>query len=206
MGSGSCAVETNEPANCSAMWILRREFGGPSASCDQRGRGRGAVALAGYFAALYPPIGWPSTWREKLRAMLLKAFYSTRSERLLIERLWNSTFCFAGRPGYDLNALRDMSVKRGAWATSSRDGGRGSPLAAGVYHQRNAVEPFFDKPAPAVLSRDLLLGRRPVQAPHTHAGLRVTCTSPEVNFPRREESLRTVNPDVRPPRGKSRTN
>jgi transposase len=40
------------------------------------------------FAALYSPIGRPSTPPEKLlRAMLLQAFYSIRSERLLMERL-----------------------------------------------------------------------------------------------------------------------
>ena len=48
-------------------------------------------ALAGLereFAALYSPIGRPSIPPEKLlRAMLLQAFYSIRSERLLMERL-----------------------------------------------------------------------------------------------------------------------
>src|ERR1700738_5102402 len=45
-------------------------------------------ALAGEFAALYSPIGRPSIPPEKLlRAMLLQAFYSIRSERLLMERL-----------------------------------------------------------------------------------------------------------------------
>ncbi|MCP1972268.1 IS5 family transposase [Bradyrhizobium elkanii] len=40
------------------------------------------------FAALYSPIGRPSIPPEKLlRAMLLQAFYSIRSERLLMERL-----------------------------------------------------------------------------------------------------------------------
>jgi hypothetical protein len=44
--------------------------------------------LAGEFAALYSPIGRPSIPPEKLlRAMLLQAFYSIRSERLLMERL-----------------------------------------------------------------------------------------------------------------------
>ena len=48
-------------------------------------------ALAGLereFASLYSPIGRPSIPPEKLlRAMLLQALYSIRSERLLIERL-----------------------------------------------------------------------------------------------------------------------
>ncbi len=40
------------------------------------------------FAALYSPIGRPSIPPKKLlRAMLLQAFYSIRSERLLMERL-----------------------------------------------------------------------------------------------------------------------
>jgi transposase len=45
-------------------------------------------ALERDFAALYSPIGRPSIPPEKLpRAMLLHAFYSIRSERLLMERL-----------------------------------------------------------------------------------------------------------------------
>ena len=45
-------------------------------------------ALKGEFAVLYSPIGRPSIPPEKLlRAMLLQAFYSIRSERLLMERL-----------------------------------------------------------------------------------------------------------------------
>jgi transposase len=46
------------------------------------------ASLEGEFAALYSPIGRPSIAPEKLlRAMLLQAFYSIRSERLLMERL-----------------------------------------------------------------------------------------------------------------------
>jgi transposase len=45
-------------------------------------------ALAVEFSALYSPIGRPSIPPEKLlRAMLLQAFYSIRSERQLMERL-----------------------------------------------------------------------------------------------------------------------
>ncbi|MBW8727285.1 MAG: IS5 family transposase [Inquilinus limosus] len=45
-------------------------------------------ALAEDFAALYSPLGRPSIPPEKLlRALLLQAFYSIRSERLLMERL-----------------------------------------------------------------------------------------------------------------------
>lgn len=50
-------------------------------------------------AALYSPIGRPSTRPEKLvRAMLLQAFYSIRSERLLMERL-EYDLCSAGSLG-----------------------------------------------------------------------------------------------------------
>src|SRR5438874_12715304 len=46
------------------------------------------VALEAEFAGLYSPLGRPSIPPEKLlRAMLLQAFYSIRSERLLMERL-----------------------------------------------------------------------------------------------------------------------
>jgi len=48
----------------------------------------GLAALETDFAALYAPTGRPSIPPEKLlRAMLLQAFYSIRSERLLMERL-----------------------------------------------------------------------------------------------------------------------
>lgn len=46
------------------------------------------AALEGDFSSLYAPIGRPSIPPEKLlRAMLLQAFYSIRSERQLMERL-----------------------------------------------------------------------------------------------------------------------
>jgi transposase len=46
------------------------------------------AALEGEFAVLYSPIGRPSILPEKLlRAMAVQAFYSIRSERLLMERL-----------------------------------------------------------------------------------------------------------------------
>src|SRR5882672_8895937 len=44
--------------------------------------------LSGDFAALYAPLGRPSIPPEKLlRALLLQAFYTIRSERQLMERL-----------------------------------------------------------------------------------------------------------------------
>jgi transposase len=46
------------------------------------------AALAGEFSTLYSPMGRLSIRPEKLlRAMLLQAFYSIRSERQLMERL-----------------------------------------------------------------------------------------------------------------------
>jgi transposase len=46
------------------------------------------AALSGEFSAIYSPLGRPSIPPEKLlRAMLLQAFYSIRSERQLMERL-----------------------------------------------------------------------------------------------------------------------
>jgi transposase len=46
------------------------------------------AGLSGEFSALYAQLGRPSISREKLlRAMLLQAFYSIRSERQLMERL-----------------------------------------------------------------------------------------------------------------------
>jgi transposase len=46
------------------------------------------TALSADFAALYPAFGRPSIAPEKLlRALLLQAFYSIRSERQLMERL-----------------------------------------------------------------------------------------------------------------------
>ena len=56
------------------------------------------VRLEDDFAALYSPVGRPSMPPEKLlRAMLLQAFYSIRSERLLMERL-----AATGAPGMHL--------------------------------------------------------------------------------------------------------
>jgi len=44
--------------------------------------------MSGDFAGLYAPLGRPSIGPEKLlRASLLRAFYSVRSERQLVERL-----------------------------------------------------------------------------------------------------------------------
>jgi transposase len=45
------------------------------------------AVLVSDFSALYSPIGRPSIPPEKLRAMLVQAFYSIRSERQSMERL-----------------------------------------------------------------------------------------------------------------------
>jgi transposase len=49
----------------------------------------GLAALSPDFSAMYSRMGRPSIPPEKLlRAMLLQAFYSIRSERLLMERFF----------------------------------------------------------------------------------------------------------------------
>ena len=58
------------------------------------------VALERDFSALYSAVGRPSIPPEKLlRAMLLQAFYSIRSERQLMERLEYDLSCSAGSSG-----------------------------------------------------------------------------------------------------------
>ena len=68
-------------------------------------------ALEREFAGLYSPIGRPSIPPEKLlRAMLLQAFYSIRSERLLMERLeYDLLFRWFAGIGVD-DAVWDHSV------------------------------------------------------------------------------------------------
>src|SRR3954452_12604829 len=56
-------------------------------------------ALSADFAALYSGLGRPSIPPEMLlRAMLLQAFYSIRSERQLMSG-WSSICCFVGSSG-----------------------------------------------------------------------------------------------------------
>lgn len=91
---------TDRRANCSATWTLRFGFG----AIIRRARIRAIVndalsALEREFAALCSPIGRPLIPPKKLlRAMLLQAFYSIRSERLLMGRLeYDLLFrCFVG--------------------------------------------------------------------------------------------------------------
>ena len=68
-------------------------------------------ALGLEFAGLYSPIGRPSIPPEKLlRAMLLQAFYSIRSERLVMERLeYDLLFRWFVGIGVD-DAVSDHSV------------------------------------------------------------------------------------------------
>ena len=69
------------------------------------------VALAADFSTLYSRIGRPSIAPERLlRAMLLQAFYSVRSERQLMERLdTDLLFCWFVGLGID-DAVWDATV------------------------------------------------------------------------------------------------
>ncbi len=69
------------------------------------------VSLEREFAALYSPIGRPSIAPEKLlRAMLLQAFYSSRSKRLLMERPeYDLVFSWFVEIGFD-DPARNHSV------------------------------------------------------------------------------------------------
>ena len=82
------------------------------------------VALERDLAALYSPLGRASIPPEKLlRAMLLQAFYSIRSERLLMERL-----------EYDLlfRWFVDISVDDAAWDHSVFSKNRDRLLAGDI--------------------------------------------------------------------------
>lgn len=84
-----CAAATIERVSCLATLIWRRGCG-VIIRCERSGTivNEALAVLEREFAALYSPIGRPSIPPEKLlRAMLLQAFYSIRSERLLMERL-----------------------------------------------------------------------------------------------------------------------
>ena len=83
------------------------------------------AALSGDFAGLYSGMGRPSIPPEMLlRAMLLQAFYSIRSERQLMERLeYDLLFrWFVGlgvdEPVWDLRASRRTAT--GCWLATSR--------------------------------------------------------------------------------------
>lgn len=69
------------------------------------------ASLEDEFSAFYSPIGRPSIAPEKLlRTMLLQAFYSIRSERLLMDRLeYDLLFCWFVGIGID-DATWDHSV------------------------------------------------------------------------------------------------
>ena len=79
---------TRERASCSAMSTLKRACGGISVASYPAARERGACGNGARLCRALWPIGRPSIAPEKLlRAMLLQAFYSVRSERQLMERL-----------------------------------------------------------------------------------------------------------------------
>jgi hypothetical protein len=79
-------------------------------------------ALSPRFAAMYSDVGRPSIAPERLlRALLLQAFYTARSERQLVEQL-NYTCCFAGLTGWASMARSGTPrrFRRTASAFSSR--------------------------------------------------------------------------------------
>jgi len=89
------------------------------------------AALSGEFSALYSRIGRPSIPPEKLlRAMLLQAFYSIRSERQLMERLeFNLLFCWFVGLGVDgtlVEAWASMKSFRPKSLSSGEDPRNGS--------------------------------------------------------------------------------
>ena len=96
--------------------IIRCGRSGPSSN-------EALAALSGRFEALYSPIGRPSIPPEKLlRAMLLQAFFSIRSERQLMERLdYDLLFrWFVGLPMDDAVWDHDGVLARTATGCSRR--------------------------------------------------------------------------------------
>jgi transposase len=84
-----CGVETSGVDRCSVTSISKRGLAKGHPLRTIRGVVNEApAALSGEFSALYSRSGHPSIPPEKLlRAVLLHAFYSIRSERQLMERL-----------------------------------------------------------------------------------------------------------------------
>ena len=109
------------------------------------------AALERDFSALYPPIGRPSVPPEKLlRAMLLQAFYSIRSERQLMERL-----------EYDLlfRWFVGIGVDEAAWDHSSFSTNRDRLLEGDIAAKFLAAVLLAAAGEAAVVERSLL-GRR----------------------------------------------
>jgi transposase len=78
------------------------------------------IELSGEFAALYSHLGRPSIAPERLlRALLLQAFYSVRSERLLLEQL-------------DYNLLFRWFARVGRRAARGQAKGSGSTIRSGI--------------------------------------------------------------------------
>lgn len=88
-GDGACGAPTIGRASCSATATSRRGCRRDHSLRAVRAIVNEALSTLDHeFAALCSPVGRPSIPPEKLlRAMLLQAFYSIRSERLLMERL-----------------------------------------------------------------------------------------------------------------------
>ena len=79
------------------------------------------AAFSGEFSALYARMGRPSIPPEKLlRAMLLQAFYSIRSERQLMERLEFDLLCRSSVDGEPQRPRRRRLSNRGQRPSGSR--------------------------------------------------------------------------------------
>src|SRR5215218_10063473 len=89
-GGGRCAVRTSGRGSCSPTWTLKPGCGG-IIRCGRSGRSRtGPWSRWNGILLRFMRRGWvgPRLRPEKLlRAMLLQAFYSIRSERQLMERI-----------------------------------------------------------------------------------------------------------------------
>ena len=88
------------------------------------------AALSADFDAIYAPIGRPSIPPEQLlRALLLQAFYTVRSERQLMEQLdYNLLFrWFVGLGVDDADANRPSSRRTGTGSWTARSQRNSSP-------------------------------------------------------------------------------
>src|SRR3954468_3494047 len=107
------------------------------------------------FADLYAAFGRPSIPPERLlRAMLLQAFYSIRSERQLMERL-DHDLLFRWFVGLGI----DDPVWDASTFSKNRDRLLEGDIAAPVSNRRSGASPR----APVALARTLLGGRHPDQ-------------------------------------------
>ena len=81
-----CGARTSGQGRCSVTLISKRGWQGSSAQTIRGVVNEALASLSSEFSALYALMGRPSIPPEKLlRAMLLQAFYTIRSERQLME-------------------------------------------------------------------------------------------------------------------------